>query len=344
VKIGLYMCGGEKPESGVPLGIGYLLTNTHTGAEMTYCRTRAELDAGDWNIIGLSAVASGLPEAVEIARAMPGVPKAIGGQATLWQGLDDLDLFEWIVEGEGETALGNLTQLPNGRHKSHTRVNLDGLNFPERGELYGGKVPMVTSRGCPWRCRFCSSSQYWGKPRYCSPEYFIAEAEDATEKYPDARWLYIMDDLFTAERGRFDRIHDLWMSKGLNNRLGLWSFVRANTFDARQARQMVEMGYRAVRFGAESGSDRVLEMLGKRATVEMNQRAIDTACEAGLRISCSYMHGVPGETEEERQATLAFIERNKGKALVEGYYRFVAFPGTPMYDGASPLETDMRVR
>ena len=74
----------------------------------------AELTAGRWDAGGLSSVASGLPEAVEIAREMPGVPKAIGGQATLWQGLDDLDLFEWIVEGEGESALGNLSSAARG--------------------------------------------------------------------------------------------------------------------------------------------------------------------------------------------------------------------------------------
>ena len=343
MKIGLYMCGGERPESGVSLGIGYLLTNAHAGVEPTHCPTRAELDAGQWDAIGLSAVASGIPEAVEIARTAK-VPVAIGGQATLWQGLDGLGLFRWIIEGEGELMLAALPSLPAGRHKSHAQIQLDGLNFPERGQLYGGKVPMVTSRGCPWQCRYCSSSQYWGGTRYCSPEYFIAEVEDVLCRYSDARWLYIMDDLFTASRKRFDRIHDLWMGRGLNKRLGLWSFVRANTFDLRQARQMIEMGYRSVRFGAESGSNRILKLLGKRATVEMNQRAIDTACEAGLRISCAYMHHMPTETEQERRETLEFIERNKGKALVEGFYRFVAFPGTPMYDGASPLDTNMRAR
>ena len=336
------MCGGENPESGVPIGVGYLLTNVQS-TELTYCRTRAELDAHRWDIVGLSAVAAGIPEAVEIARTKE-EPVAIGGQATLWQGLDGLGLFDWIAEGEGEIILGELSSLPPGRHRCKTKVKLDELNFPERGGLYGGKVPMVTSRGCPWQCQFCSSSQYWGQPQYCSPEYFIAEVEDVLLRYPDARWLYIMDDLFTAIPSRFDRIHDLWMSKGLNKRLGLWSFVRANTFDARQARQMVEMGYRSVRFGAESGSDRVLGLLGKQATVGMNQRAIDVAVEAGMSITCSYMHHIPGETEGERQATLAFIKRNEGKAQVEGYYRFVAFPGTPMYDGASPLEKNMRNR
>ena len=348
MKIGLYMCGGEKPESGVPLGIGYLLTNSNVlSADITYCETRRALEVSRWDIVGLSAVAAGLPEAVEIAKQYrdAGSPEmvALGGQSTLWGGLDGLGLFDWIIEGEGELMLPALLSLPSGRHKA-TPVRLDALNFPERGYLYGGKVPMVTSRGCPWRCAFCSSSQYWGKPRYCSPKYFIAEVEDILKKYLDARWLYIMDDLFTAHQSRFDIIYDLWMKRGLNRRLGLWSFVRANTFNERQALRMKEMGFRAVRFGAESGSDRVLELLGKRATVEMNQQAIDAANKAGLNISCSYMWGIPSETEQERQETLDFIERNRGKAAVEGYYQFVSFPGMPMYDGASPLTTDMRNR
>lgn len=341
VRVKLYMCGGERPESGVPIGLGYLKANCRR-ATIEYVADRANL--GHCDLIGLSAPAAGIGEAVGILQSTT-IPVVVGGQCTLWPGLREYP-FRWIVKGDGEQLLQRIIDgtLSPGFHESPNDASLDDLEFPDRGSLNCGKVPIVTSRGCPFHCFFCSSSEYWGRTRFCSPEYFISEVEHVLHYYRDARWLYIMDDLFVADKARFARIHDLWMSRGLNRYLALHSFVRAGVFDQAMGRMMKEMGFRSVRFGAESGSDRVLALLGKGNTVERNQRVIDDAAAVGLPVTASFMHHVPGETEEERAATLAFIDRNKGKLQVEGYYRFAAFPGTRFYSGEDPTETDMRVR
>lgn len=339
MKIKLYMCGGERPESGVPLGIGYLLTNC-PGASVEYVRDRHDLR--DCDLIGLSATACGIPEAINILTSTQ-IPVIIGGQATLWEGLKDYP-FSYLVSGDGEPALQEILFGHPEREIISEQVILDDLNFPERGELYSGKVPMMTSRGCPFHCAFCSSSEYWGTTRYISAERFIAEVGDILANYKDASWLYIMDDLFVADRKRFNHIHDLWMSGGYNKKLRLWSFVRAGVFDLDMAKKMKEMGFKSVRFGAESGSDRILKVLHKNTTVEMNQTAVDAAASAGLWITGSFMHHTPTETDEERAMTLKFIEKNRGKMGVEGYYQFRAFPGTEFYAGESPITTDMRVR
>jgi radical SAM superfamily enzyme YgiQ (UPF0313 family) len=107
---------------------------------------------------------------------------------------------------------------------------------------------------------------------------------------------------------------------------------------------MKRMGFCSVRFGAESGSDRMLQILGKGETVADHQQAIDLACKVGLPISASFMHDLPEETPEDIKATNDFIHRNKGRLSVEGWYKYQVFPGCDFYRGEDPLTIDMRVR
>ena len=104
------------------------------------------------------------------------------------------------------------------------------------------------------------------------------------------------------------------------------------------------MRCRRIKFGAESGSNRILKIYNKQATVEDNQKTIDIANRAGLSISASFIHDFPQETREDVEATKNFIKINKGKLIVGGFYKFQAFPGTKFYDGKSPLEYNMQIR
>ncbi len=336
MKIKLYQCGGEQSLSEYPLGLGYLKANC--AADVEIVNDRRELTGCD--LIGLSSSAWGLREAVDILESAK-VPVAIGGPGTLWEGLGEYP-FEHIVIGEGESSLASILDgSATGKVVRSELVVLDTLNYPHRGRC-GRAVPILTSRGCPYSCAFCSARSFWGRIRYHSAEYFMGEVEHIIGMYPRADRLHILDDLFIANVPRFWRIHDLWMGKGCNRRLKLRAFVRSNLLTPEIATAMREMGFRRVRFGAESGSDRMLKLLNKGATVEDNRRAVDTARKAGLSISCSFMHGLPGETKEDREATRSFIKENKIK--VEGWYRYQSFPGTRLWNGENPLKLDMRVR
>ena len=92
---------------------------------------------------------------------------------------------------------------------------------------------------------------------------------------------------------------------------------------------------RHVRFGAESGSDRVLAKI-KTGSIRVadNQRAIDLLDKHGLGPRAAFMVGIPGETEEDLLKTIGFIKRNEGKMAVSGFYLMTPFPGTPVWDQA----------
>ncbi len=340
MKIKLTWCGGEKPISQFPLGLGYLKANTK-GHDIEIVSPGEDL--GDCDLVGLSSNAWGIKEAVGILNSSE-VPVVIGGQGTLWEGLKDFP-FAHIVKGEGEDALQKILDCGGSSQviEEPPRKDIDTLEFPERGDC-GPIVPIFTSRGCPFSCNYCSSSAFWGKVRWHSAEYVIGEIEYLLERYPSMQTLYTQDDLFVGNIARFDRIFNEWMSRGWDKRLKVLGFARSSMMSKDLVTKMFEMGWDHVRFGAESGSNKVLKLMNKKATVEDNQRAIDICNEVGLPVTASFMFGFPGETDEDLKATNDFIERNKGKMAVEGRYTFRSFPGASHYNGEDLSVVDMPIR
>lgn len=343
VKIKLYMTGGEDPVSEYPLGLGYLKTNC-TGADISIVNDRVALK--DCDLIGLSSTTGGLVEAVDIL-ANTDIPVVIGGQATMWDGLEEYP-FKHIVHGEGEIAFQRIIDGKyNGMWTKHIRCtnipDLDSLLFPDRGKC-SSVVPILTSRGCPWNCYFCSSQNYWGETRWHSAEYFMDEVDFVKSRHPQANILYIMDDLFVVNIARFNAIYDDWMKKGLNKRFELMGFVRSNCMTVDKAKKMKAMGFRSVRFGAESGSNRMLKIINKQETVEDHQRCVDICKQVGLNVCASLIQYLPGETVEDRRLTGEFRFKNRRTLCISGNYRFQPFPGTHFYNGENPLEGDWRTR
>lgn len=340
MKVKLFLCGGEEPVSEYPLGLGYLKSNC-TG-DITIVNDRAELK--DCGLIGLSSTTGGLVEAIDILMNTD-IPVAIGGQGTMWDGLDDYP-FKHIVHGEGETAL---QRIIDGEYESQKHIrcsnipDLDTLCFPDRGRC-GIEVPILTSRGCPWNCYFCSSQNYWGKTRWHSAEYFLDEVDFIKSRYPQSAVLYTMDDLFIVNLERFNKIYEQWMMAGLNKRFELKGFVRSNCMTLDKAKKMKAMGFMSVRFGAESGSNRMLKIINKQETVENHQECIDICHKVGLNVCASLIQYLPGETPEDRILTAKFRMKNRRTLCISGNYRFQPFPGTHFYNGQSPLEGDWRTR
>lgn len=282
--------------------------------------------------------------------------------------------FDRIVWGEGEAIINKLMQgfvddvipnvigpsyrLPlafnpkpcgpfmkkwNIKYGLRAILPIDTIKPPERGHC-GDEVPILTSRGCPHNCKFCSSSTYWGTPRYHSAEYVIDEVKMLSMRYKHATKLRIFDDSFISNKVRFEKLYKMWMGQDLQYRWELDGFVRADDMTVGVARSLKQMGFRFVRFGAEAASDRLLKSAGKTTTAEDNQRCIDVCNEAGLPVCMSMMSYLPGETPEDRRTMAAFLTKNKGKVTVAGNYRFLPYPGTAYYNGEDVLSGDWRIR
>ena len=338
MKIKLYQCGGENAISEYPLGLGYLKTNCKK-ADIEIVKNKKDLKECD--LIGLSANAWGLKEAIQILEISK-IPIILGGQGVLWEPIKNYN-FKHIVYGDGETSLNNIIDGTKEKLLHNRITNLDDLEFPDRGNC-NFAIPIITSRGCPKACSFCSAKTFWGNVRFHSAKYFIREVCYILEKYPQAKELRIMDDLFIGHKKRFLEIYEYWMSKGLNKKLKLKSFVRSDLLTLEIGQKMKNMGFYKFRFGGESGSNRILKLLNKQETVEDHQKAIDVAKQLKVPITATFMYDIPGETKKDIKLTQDFINKNKGKLKIEGYYKFRSFPGISLYDGSSPLKINMNVR
>lgn len=170
---------------------------------------------------------------------------------------------------------------------------------------------MLTSRGCPYRCVFCASSNFWQRLRCFSPEYVVEEIRQLVEKY-NVDGMVILDDLFTADKKRLEKIVELLKKEKLNDKLEFRILSRVNLIiDEEICKLLKEMNVIDVSLGFESASPKVLSYLKKNTTtVEQNMKAIQTSKKYGFRIHGYLMVGSPIETKEDMMMTINFIKNN----------------------------------
>ena len=203
---------------------------------------------------------------------------------------------------------------------------LDSIPHPKRtiAGVEQRDAYIFTSRGCAYKCIFCSSTRFWKKVRFHSPEYVAEEISQI--KSLGATHVNIYDDTFILDLNRVRQIKDLVKDLGLSYTVA----VRANLVTQEVAALLKEMNVKNVGIGFESNSERILKYLQKGNTPEDNQRAVDIIRKYNLHLNGSFIKGVPTETKEDLKKTNAFIRKNK---IPYDMYRLMRFPNTPLYEG-----------
>lgn len=198
----------------------------------------------------------------------------------------------------------------------------------------GVKCYLLSSRGCPYRCVFCSTSRFWGKMRLHSPEYTAQLVKRAIEKF-GADHLRIMDDLFTISPERLREIKKAFDKYDILKKIkSAECQPRANLMTEELCKAMKELKIKTINFGFESGSERILKWLKQESvTTKMNRDAITLGRKYGFDIYGSLIYGSPGEKIEDMVKTNEFIDfaiKNKAKHI----WSFIAtpFPDTPFWD------------
>jgi len=193
---------------------------------------------------------------------------------------------------------------------------------------------LFSSRGCPYRCKFCSTARFWGKMRLHSPEYIARIVEDQIKKYKSDH-IRVMDDLFSFSPERLDSIRKAFEERGIFDKIkGINSTVRANLVTDKLCQAMKKIKIKVVNFGFESGSDRILKYLkAGSVNVDMNKRAVIMCKKYGFSVYGSLMYGSPTETLEDMKKTNEFIDfciKNNANYI----WSFVTtpFPSTPFWD------------
>jgi anaerobic magnesium-protoporphyrin IX monomethyl ester cyclase len=181
--------------------------------------------------------------------------------------------------------------LPNADYQRHGR------------KTYGYTITTVMStRGCPFRCEFCSNVIFGGSYRERMAQNVVAEIKQALEMGYDR--ISFADDVFTLNKARVLEICDEIGRQGLHFH---WECLgRVDTLDYATAVKMKQAGCTRIFFGVESGSDQILQLMRKQITTDEARRAVEDAHRAGLQVGAFFILFYPGETDETVLNTLRF--------------------------------------
>jgi len=326
----------------------------------------APLAAGA-DIVGLTAMTPTVSAALSIARhlkqAEPGRTIIMGGaHATLLpeETLRSTPEVDVIVRGEGDVTAVELLRaleekrpldsVPGISYRADGKivptvdrtavVDMDSLPFPAYERLpwrhyrphppHGLTLPfaaVVTSRGCPYRCAYCSKPVFGKKFRAQGAERVVAELAYLQEKF-GVREIAFYDDSFTVDKARVHEIADRILSGGM--KLAWTCETRVNLVDRDLLRHMKQAGCYAVAYGIESASPEIIKTLCKDTTLEQVEKAVRDSREAGLQVVGYFMLGSPGETPGTIRQTIDFARR-----LKVDFAQFsvtTPFPGTELYE------------
>lgn len=270
-----------------------------------------------------------------------------------------------VVIGEGEATLTELVAaLPSvGTRRLHdvrgivfkdesgevlrtperSRIrDLDALPLPDREAIdhdeylkvwrqhHGASsVNLITARGCPYKCTWCSHAVYGYSHRRRSPPSVVDEVAWIVERYnPDQLWY--ADDVFTISHPWLQRYASELARRGVP-RLPFETITRADRLQHESTVEILrELGCYRIWIGSESGSQRILDAMQRGVTVEQVQRATKLAQEHGIKVGMFLMWGYEGEELADIAATVEHVKQSKPDI----FFTTVAYPikGTPYFD------------
>jgi len=318
-------------------------------------------------IIGIGGTSHSRFESFNIARiaksVSPGILTVYGGCHATFTAEDTLlhiSEIDYVVRGEGEFALLELADsllLGKGRiedikglshrYQGQIRHNPNRPRITDLDSLYHSRhllelqdyrirmdhlldIPVatiMTARGCPYNCSFCSASAMFGREYIKrSPAKIVEEIRYCIDNY-GIRGVRFFDSTFTLDKAHVkDLIAELKKFKPVLR----WSCeIRVNTVDRDLLLAMKDSGCYLVDFGVESASECVISNIGKRITVGQVTDVIKWCKELGIRTVAFFSFGHIKETEADSQETLDFIDRYyEDISVVSPIFGMRIYPGT----------------
>ena len=269
--------------------------------------------------------------------------------------------YDLLVYGEGEITLtqivdrtksgGSFCDLDGVVYRNGDQVvvnpprkvidRLDDLPFAARDKLDLDRyVPspgtgnymrlpttgIMASRGCPYRCNYCSKGVWGNDVRFRSVENVLSEVESCIDKYGMHDFRFY-DDGLTLPQWDLKLFCNEILRRGIDISWNCYS--RVNHVDKEKLLLMKKAGCYHIKFGIEFGTEKALRLADKGATLKQARKAVLLTKEAGIECKGNFMFGIPGETIDDCKQTIAFaIELSPDLAT---FYPFDLFPGSTFY-------------
>jgi len=317
------------------------------------------------DIVGFGGTMMEWVQARKVAKLLKevNIPTIYGGPNATVNSDKHIRYFDYVIRREGEVTLkelldcleegGNPNKVNGLWFRENSWIvknpgrpfirNLDAVNYPDREIInldeysresgFPTAKPadiVVSSRGCPYDCHFCSSKYFW-KQTYRTRDVgkVIKEIKFMMDKY-GTKTIHFREDNFTVQRGRVLKFCEELKRTGVE-----WICQsRVDDVDEELVKRMKDSGCKGISFGFESANDHTLKYLKKGITVGQSVRAIDICEKIGMNWNGGFMVGVLNETREDIDATLKFVEKirkNPHSFLSPRTPRFLGFPVSETY-------------
>jgi radical SAM superfamily enzyme YgiQ (UPF0313 family) len=313
-------------------------------------------------IIGMSVLTINSKRAYMLADAI----KAIDPKATIILGgihptvVPDEVLknknIDVVVRGEGEKTLKELVDLITNE-KDYSQVqgisirrngniihNLDRPLIMELDEIpaypfdlfeknleqYSNFGAVFTSRGCPYKCIFCSSRSVSGKRyRYFSVDRVLSEIKILVDKY-HIKSIMFLDDNIAVNKKYFTSLLDAIIAADLHRKVNFNGSMRGDNVNHKILEKAKAANFMMIAFGLETGSESLMKLIGKGETVEQVAEAIRMTDQKGIAAATTIIFGLPTETRKDRWDAIKLV-----RSLPLSSVRFNTlspYPGTPVYE------------
>ena len=292
---------------------------------------------GSPDIIGISIHSFAVPAALRVAaycRKTWPAAKVVGGghhPSALPDQMMRTGLFDRVVRGRGEKPLLSMCGVEESEDHGDIPPDYRGLLSTGGGitGLPGPIVPVVTSFGCPFKCAFCASADFWGGRWY--PRDVNAVLDELETLSPGVNFM-MEDDNFLANPARAIAI-----CEGIKERMPgrAWCCTgRAESLsNAPMMQALKESGCTTVWTGCESFSQDTLDRMRKHTTVERMRAGLRTAIDHGIETMCQFIIGFPGDTQADVDATVANIVMGREITHIGRQVCWI-LPGTVVCDEA----------
>ena len=326
----------------------------------------AMLENGPPSVLGVGANLMTRAAVLDIVRAgrRAGWTVVVGGPEPANYAAEYLDAgADVVVEGEAEITLeellpalrsGDLARVDGIAYRCGSTVvrtapralipDLDAQPWPDRERIAmeryldvwrrhhgAGSISVITARGCPFHCRWCSHSTFGKTHRRRSVKSVVDEVEWILNRYaPEMLW--IADDVFTIREAWIVEYAAEMKQRGI--RIPFECITRADRLNARVAAALAELGCFRVWIGSESGSQRVLDAMQRGVKVEQVREAVGLCRAHGIQVGMFLMWGYEGEQPADIEATVAHVKA----CLPDVFLTTVSYPikGTDYYRDVAP--------
>ena len=302
-------------------------------------------DKPEW--LGVSFTTPHFKQANRIAKEMkslfPNIKTIAGGvhPSVLPESLRH-SAFDMVVKGEGEKTLEEIIRLKifGGEIEGKRTVLLDELPIPAYNKLkldryalkIDGKkaIPVITSRGCPYSCVYCTKEVHGSMFRSNTANY-VGQMIELLHKVYDYDKFIFYDDVFTLDKKRIKAIKDEFKMRGL--KIGYRATTRFNCVDEVVIEDLKESGCLELCFGVESGNDIILDNIKKQQKVKEVFYKNDLIRKSGIKTKAYFMIGLPGDTLETVQDTINVMKELD--ADEKDVYILAPYPGTQLWNNPS---------